>query len=220
MGCARRLGCLLLLILLAYGAWMTRDRWLRWLPNHGGGRAAGSDSHDVVWAPVTEGGASHAERLLLGLADHSSPVFTSVLPEDFASFMLMDVTGHIPPASDSMEAAIIDHRLALRASLDVKASGIRESLGPLGKLIGDRAPLSLAGTFDVVRPGTAEFRVEQLSVDNFPVPTPLIPQVLRRIENGAHPTGLAADGLLLNVPAYIADIRVVAGRITLYKNLP
>jgi hypothetical protein len=218
MGCARRLGCLLILALLACAAWLTRDHWLRWLPR--GDHAGSTNTREGVWAPVTPGGANHAEHLILTLADHSAPVFTSMLPEDFAAFMLMDVTGRIPPAADSMEAAIIDHRLNLRASIDVKAMGIRASLGPLADIIGDRAPLSLAGTFDVVRPGTAEFRVEELRVHDIPVPPPLIPQVLRRIEKGAHPEGVAPDGLLLNVPAYIADIRVVGGRITLYKNLP
>jgi hypothetical protein len=173
-----------------------------------------------VWSPVTTGGANHAEHLLLTLGERSGPVFTSMPPEDFAAYMLMDVTGRIPPAADSMEAAIIDRRLNLRTSADVKAIKARVPLGPLAGLIGDRAPISLAGSFDVVRPGTAEFRVQEIRLDDLPVPTALIPEMLHRIELGAHPAGLAPDGLLLNLPSYVADIRVVGGRITLYKNVP
>jgi hypothetical protein len=222
MGCLRRLGCLAVLVVLAYGAWITRDRWRHWLPIGHGARSgvASADAREGDWSPVTTGGANHAEHLLLTLAERSGPVFASMPPEEFAAYMLMDVTGRIPPAADSMEAAIIDHRLTLRASADVKAMKARVPLGPLANVIGDRAPVSLAGTFDVVRPGTAEFRVEEIKLDGFPVPTPLIPEILHRIEIGAHPAGLAPDGLLLNVPSYIADIRVVGGRITLYKNVP
>ena len=32
MGCIARLGCLVLLALLAIGAWFTRDRWLSKVP--------------------------------------------------------------------------------------------------------------------------------------------------------------------------------------------
>ena len=212
----------MILVVLAYGAWMTRDRWRRWLPVSQGPRthAVGSDTTEGVWSPVTTGGANHAEHLLLTLGERSGPVFASMPPEEFAAYMLMDVTGRIPPAADSMEAAIIDHRLNLRTSADVKAIKARVPLGPLAGVIGDRAPLELAGTFDVVRPGTAEFRIEEMRLHDVAIPTPLIPQVLHWVEIGAHPAGLAPDGLLLNLPAYVADIRVVGNRITLYKNVP
>jgi hypothetical protein len=222
MGCLRRLGCLIVLVILAYAALMSRDRWRQWLPigHDNTPRVGAANSPEGNWGLVTTGGANHAEHLLLTLAEHSGPVFASMPPEDFASYMLMDVTGRIPPATDSMEAAIIDHRLTLRGSADVRAMKARVPLGPLANVIGDRAPLSLGGTFDVVRPGTAEFRVEVIRLANLPVPTPLIPEILHRIEIGAHPAGLAPDGLLLNLPPYIADIRVVGGRITFYKNVP
>lgn len=222
MGCLRRLGCLVVLVILAYAAWVNRDRLRQLLPFTRGtpSRVGAASATEGGWGLVTTGGANHAEHLLLTLAERSGPVFASMPPEDFAAYMLMDVTGRIPPAADSMEAAIIDHRLTLRGSADVKAMKAAVPLGPLANVIGDRASIALAGTFDVVRPGTAEFRIQEITLADLPVPTPLIPQILHRIEIGAHPAGLAADGLLLNLPPYIADIRVVGGRITLYKNVP
>ena len=109
--------------------------------------------------------------------------------------MLMDVAGHVPPPQDSTEAAVVDHTFALRMSLDIKALGGRTAFGPIGGMLADREPLTLSGTFDVVRPGVAEFHVQELSVHGLPVPTPLIPGLVHKVEIGQHPAGLASDAL-------------------------
>ena len=48
MGCIARIGCLILLVLLAIGAWFTRDRWLSKVP---GNTTAVSTA--PVWEPLT-----------------------------------------------------------------------------------------------------------------------------------------------------------------------
>jgi hypothetical protein len=229
VGCVRRLGCLVVLVALAAAAWVTRDRWgphvppeiRNWIP--GGlhaSAAADSAAPDPGWRSVTSGGASHAEHLILALANRSGPPYTSLLPSDFAAFMLMDVAGRVPPPEDSTQATILDRRLALRTSLDIKALGGRTAFGPLGGVLADREPLTLAGSLDVVRPGVAEFRVEQLTVKGVPVPSALIPELVHKVEAGPHPAGLAADALLLNVPPYVADIRIAGNRVAVYRSVP
>jgi hypothetical protein len=217
-----------LLLVAAGAAWLTRDRWAeyfpalrRWIPSERPSRPQ-SDSAGaaIAWRPVTVGGASHAERLILELGNRGAPPYTTVLPADFAAFMLMDVAGHVPPPQDSTEAAVIDRAFALRTSLDIKALGGRTAFGPVGGMLADREPLTLSGTFDVVRPGVAEFHVHQLSVHGLSVPTPLIPSLVHRIEIGEHPAGLAPDALLLNVPTYVADIRLVSDRVAIYRTMP
>jgi hypothetical protein len=225
----RRLGCLIVLLALAAAAWVTRDRWERWLPPSvrswipGAPHAAPTTdaAHSSVdWRPITAGGASHAEHLIVALADRSSPPYTMILASDFAAFMLMDVAGQVPPPDDSAQAAIVDRQLALRTSLDIKTLGGRTAFGPLGGLLADREPLTFAGTVDIVRPGVAEFRVQQLTVHGLPVPTPLIPELVHKVEIGQHPSGLAPDALLLNVPPYVTDIRVAGSRIAVYRTVP
>lgn len=228
MGCGRRLGCLILCLVVAAVAWLARDRWAGWLPRvrswvgeapHASpARAAEEDT--VSWRALTLGGASHAERLILSLGDRGSPAYTMMLPADFASFMLMDVAGRVPPPEDSTAAAVIDRALAVRTSVDIRALGGRTAFGPLGGLLADREPLTLAGTFDVVRPGVAEFHVQRLSVHGLPVPSPLIPPLVHKVEIGAHPAGLAPDALLLNVPRYVSDIRIVGDRVAVYRSVP
>jgi len=223
VGCARRLGCLVGLAGLVGLAWVTRDRWTPWLPSAVGGTGSADASGGgaaPVWGLVTPGGASHAEHLILGLGQRPSPPYTQLLPADFAAYLLMDISGRIPPAADSTRAAIVDQRLALRTVVDVDRLGGRAVLGPLATVIGKREPLSLAGTVDVVRPGVGEFRVEELRIHDLPVPSALIPQLIHRIENGAHPPGIAQNGLLLNVPPYVADIRIARGRVAVYGAAP
>jgi len=173
----------------------------------------------VAWQAITRGGASRTEHVLLGLSDRGGPPYVAVLPSDFAAFVLMDITGRVPPPEDSTEAAIVDHRLAIRTSLDIKTLGGRTAFGPIGGLLADREPLTLAGSFDVVRRGVAEFRVQTISVHGIAVPSPFIPQLVRKVEVGAHPPGLAPDALLVNVPPYVADIRVLPNRIALYRSV-
>jgi hypothetical protein len=219
----------MLLILLAAAAWLTRDRWSPWIPRVRGrigavphARRARPDSvlATTDWQSVTPGGESHAEQLLLALGGRGSPPYTMLLPSDFAGFMLMDIAGQVPPPSDSTEAAIVDRALAVRTSLDIKALGGRSAFGPIGAVLADREPMTLAGTFDVVRPGVAEFHGRRVSVHGLPVPTPLIPELVRKFDGGQHPAGLASDALLLNVPRYVADIRIVESRIAIYRTIP
>jgi hypothetical protein len=222
MGCLRRLGCLVLLAVLAAGAlWITKDRWRPllpdWVPGTDDARAIAADTG---WVPVTPVGATRAEHALTALRDRSARVYTWVSPADFAGYVLMDLTGRLPPEGDSTEAVVIASQLRVRTSLDIRALGGQDVWEPVLDLFGTRAPLVLAGTFDIVRPGIAEFRVEELSIHGVSVPGPMIPRLLRRVDSGLHPAGMAANALLVNVPAYVADIRASSGKILIYKSEP
>ena len=222
MGCLRRLGCLLLFAIVAGGAlWITSNRWLpllpAWVP---GGESARAIAADSGWVLVTPAGATRAEHALTALREPSARVYTTVSPAEFAGYVLMDLSGRLPPAGDSTAAIVIDNELRVRTSLDIRALGGQDFWGFVSDLIGTRAPLAFAGTFDIVRPGIAEFRVNELSIHGLQVPGPMIPRLLRRVDSGLHPIGMAANALLVNVPAYVADIRASSGKILIYKSEP
>jgi hypothetical protein len=223
VGCFRRLGCLVFLALSVGVAWVTSDRWRPLLPTWVPGTLAPKaiiNAPDSAWAPVTAAGATRAERSLAALGDRSAMVFTALHPAEFAGYVLMDLAGRLPPNGDSTQAAVIGNQLSIRTSLDIRALGGSDAWGPLAAVMGKRATLSFAGSFDIIRPGVAEFRVQQLWLHDLPVPGPLIPRVLRKVESGPHPTGLATNALLVNVPSYVADIRATGGRILIYKSVP
>jgi hypothetical protein len=222
MGCLRRLGCLVLLAIVAGSVlWFTSSRWQpllpTWVPGTAHARAIAADSG---WVLVTPAAATRAERALTALREPSARVYTTVSPSEFAGYVLMDLSGRLPPEGDSTAAVVIENQLRIRSSLDIRELGGQDAWGIVSDLIGTRAPLVIAGTFDVVRPGIAEFRVDELSIHGLQVPAPMIPRLLRRVDSGLHPSGMAANGLLVNVPAYVADIRTSSGKILIYKSEP
>jgi hypothetical protein len=58
-----------------------------------------------------------------------------------------------------------------------------------------------------------------LEVGGIAVPKAAIPRLLRNIERGRRPAGLADNALPLVIPPYIADVRIARGKITLYKDV-
>ncbi len=222
----RRLGCLVVLALLLYVAWTKWDTVRPWLPTiswgagHRGAASAGASDADTSWSPLTAHGAARADQAVARLGTQPATTFVTVRPGDFAGYVLLDVAGKLPPATDSAVAQAGMGAFRLRTSLDLKNLGGPKAFGPLGSVLGDRERLEVGGTFDVVRRGVAEFRITEVRLHGIPVPGPLIPTIVHKMENGPHPTGVADNALLLNVPPYVADIRVTGGQVAVYKNSP
>lgn len=214
MGCIARLGCLLLLLCLLALGWLTRDRWLRVI--HLGSSPA---TASVVWEPLTPQRAERARRTLQRLGQPTGPVFANLTGGEAASYVYGALANGVPRAADSAEAAVIGDRLYLRASMPVRELGGPAVLGPLASLLGDRERVQFGGTFSIVRPGLAQFEVQDIRVRDLQIPRSAIPRILRGIERGARPSGMASDGLPLVIPTYIGDVRLARGRVTLYKSV-
>lgn len=216
MGCLRRLGCLLsLLVIGAVAAWLTRDRWLRIVPGSRGAAAVASAS----WEPLTAARAEHARAVVATLGQRRGPVFANLTGAEAASYIYRALGRDMPQSADSAEAAVIGDRLYLRASVRVAELGGPAALGPLASLLGDRERVQFGGTFNVVRPGLAEFEVKEIRVRDIALPQGAIPRLVQRLEHGSRPAGIASDALPLEIPPYIGDVRLARGRVTLYKTV-
>lgn len=223
MGCLRKIGCLavtlaLLIAALVFGT-AGRVRMRGWeIRQH---RSDGAPTADSAWAPLTALGARQAEDQIVALGvGPSGPVFATLRPADFAAYAMLDVAGTLPPRADSARAAAAHGRLWIRTRADV-AHALPD--GPLSRglaLVGGRPPVELGGTVNVIRPGIAEFRVEALRIHEWSAPHMLIPAILRHVEAGRHPADVAENGLLLNLPPYVADVRMTPGKVVLYKSAP
>lgn len=216
MNCLARLGCLIVLVLLAAALWLTRGAWL---PMVGGERFAHSAATPAgsVWQPLTRAGAARTRAALDRLSRPSGPVFTDLSGADAASYIYEELAKQLPPSADSLQAAVLDDRLCLRASVKLSDLGGPEVVGPLASFLGDRNRMQFCGTFDVIRPGLAEYRVKELRLHDIALPTGAIPRLLTHVERGSRPPGTAPDGLPLLVPRYLRDVRVANGKVTLYK---
>jgi hypothetical protein len=209
----RAFGCLVLVLLAAAAGWFLRDR----IDFRDGDVATAGDTV-VVWEPITPEGADRARKAIEDLGARSAPVFASLRPGDVSSYIFVALARQLPPSAERIESAVIGDRLHVRASVKLSDFGGPGALGPLAGFLGERETMELGGYFHVIRPGLAEFRVTDLRLGTFNVPTNLIPRLIRGFSKGARPDGVADDGLPLVVPPYLADVRIAGGRVVLYRN--
>jgi hypothetical protein len=211
MGCIARLGCLVVLVLLAIGAWLTRDRW--WHKINGSPSATAGPQ----WEPLSPAAGARGKRAIDNLANPSGPVFTNLSAGEVASYVFQTAARTIPASADSAEAAVIGDALYVRAVLpmkDIAGSGI---LGPLAGLLNARERLQLGGSFHVIRPGLSEFQIREIKLRDFKVPTGAIPRLVQQITHGSRPDGVSPDALPVITPRSLADVRIANRHVTLYK---
>jgi hypothetical protein len=206
----RKLGCLVLIFLagMAVAIYLYLER----------PRRDAETATAPVWEALTPEGAERARASVQALSRPTGPVFTNIRAADLASYIFDELAKQLPPSSQNLEAAVIDDRLHVRALVKLSDFGGSGSLGPLASMLGDREPVEFGGTLELVRPGLAQYRVRVLRLRELSVPSRMIPRLLQRIARGSRPPGLADDGLPLEVPAFIADVRTGQGHVTLYKS--
>ena len=219
-GCLRRLGCLVIL-LIGVGLYLVRDTWWPYV------RPTVAREPEVTVAPngETEGGwesldqekAERGERAVRALAARSGPAYVNLRAGELASYAFLSLADTPPLPLNDAQAAIVGDRVFLRSVVSLRDLG--GSLGAVSGLLPERDTLRIGGTFDVVRPGLAQFRVLEAQLGSVPLPSSILPRVLRR-GGATGGQGVAPDGVGIPVPRYIGDVRVARGRITLYKTAP
>jgi hypothetical protein len=226
MGCLRNIGCLTVLAAGVAAGYVTRDLWWDRLRAHqwtDPGRTAGTEppeSDSSAWVPLTTAGATRTRNRIEALGAKGGPGFVSVPGGDFASYIIMDRGARLPHPSNGAAAAVIGDALHLKTVVDLRSIGDRTMLGPMAGILGDVEPVELAGTLDMSKPGTAEFRVTALSIRGVPLPGAVIPRLMLALEQNHHQAGAADNGVLIPLPSMVGDVRAGHGRITLYKNTP
>lgn len=211
----RRLIVLLLLLAAVAAGWWLRDRWMR--PST---PSTDTRAEAAVWEPLTPQGAARAREAVQQLNRASGPVFVNVRGADLAAYVYEELVRQLPPSAEDIRAAVIDGRLYIKASVMLSDLGGRSVLGPLAALLSDRDTVQFGGRFEIIRPGLAQFLVEEIRVREFPVPGRLISRLIEQTRRGVVPAGVADNGLPIEVPPYIGDVRIAEGRVTLYKNVP
>jgi hypothetical protein len=211
-GCLGRLGCLVLLVIAAILAWFTRDRWY---PRFFGDRGAVGSA----WEPVTDSGAAVADRAVSSLSKSGGPSYVTLSASQLAALIASRAGGGLPSSVDSVQAAIEDDKVLLRASIQLDEIRGLDGLGPLGSLLNRRERLQVSGTLDVVRQGLAEYKVESAQIGELPLPRAAIPRLIARMSRTPRPEGVSDNGIPFRIPDDIADVRVSRGRVTVYKNV-
>jgi hypothetical protein len=201
-----------MILVLTMAAWISRDWWLQMAP-FGPVHAA---QQAATWQTPTPDGARRAEAALDGLRRKSGPVFVNVAPGDMVAYVLQEFSKSLPKSTDSIQAAVVGDRLHIRASVRTADLG-RDVLGPIAYLLSERERIEFGGVLRVIRPGFAEYQVKTFKVHDIAVPQTILSALVRQLSHDARTPELSEDGLPLVTPEYIGDVRVMNGRITVYK---
>lgn len=216
MRCLGRSGCLLLVVVLAVLLWFTRGLWLRYLPGVHDTAAV----TEQLWEPLSPAAAARGKRAIDAMSARSGPVFTNLKGAEVASYIFERAGVSLPAASDSAQAAVIGDVLYVRAIVPMKELAASGALGPLGGFLNDREPLTLGGTFHVIRPGLSEFQIREVKLREFKVPGQIIPRLVKQLDRGPRPEGISPDGIAVKTPPSLADVRIADHRVTLYRATP
>jgi hypothetical protein len=221
-GCIRRVGCLVLIIAVAaLWYWYARvERPAASTTTSTTNAVTGASNVNTGWQPLTAADAERGRLAVEALARRSGPVFANLSPAEAASYIFLVVAKQLPPSARNAEASIAGDRLNVRSEVDLKDFGGSGQLGALGMLLGSRDSVLLGGTIHMLKPGLAEFQVQEVKLGKLQVPKSLIPRLIAQMTHGKNRVaGVGESSLPMVMPAYISDVRIANGKITLYKSV-
>lgn len=217
MGCLRRIGCLAVIAVMLVGGFLLRGLWLPKLRGTPKGETATAAAG--TWQPLTPEGGQRAQRVIAQLAQQGGPPSVSVTPGELAAYVVQQLNETLPASADSVEAAAIGDMLCVRTVVKIAEVADKKTLGPLAMLLGEREPVQMCGVIRIHSPGKGELQVKQFRIRELSIPGPAIPRIIRQMAP-ADREGLADDGLPLQTPAFIGDVRVANGQITISRTAP
>jgi hypothetical protein len=218
-GFFRRLGCLVLLLVILAVAWYWYARVGMRTSTTTTSSSGTATAVTSGWQPLTSADADRGRAAVQSLSRQSGPVFANLTPAEAASYIFTVVAKQLPPSAQNAQAAVIGDRLYVRSDVDLKDFGGAKALGPIGMLLGERDSVRLGGTINMLKPGLGEFLVQEVTLGRFDVPGALIPRLLTQMKRGKAVPGVSENGLPMVMPAYISDVRISNGKITLYKSV-
>ena len=219
-GCIGRLGCLLVLAVAGAIGWFTHDSWYPKLRERLGFEPAAVKVSAEKWEPLTPEGAARARLAVGRLSSRNGPVYVDVAAGDLAAYALDPALRELSHDSAGAEALARDDRLYVRAMVNIADLVDAKSLGSLGSMIGGRQEITVRGRLEVVSPGHALFRVDQIALKELQLPSALIAKIVGRIRPKDRNAAMPRDAIPVHVPLELADVRVAKGHVVLYKSVP
>ena len=213
-GCLKgafKLGCAAAIILALALVWWFRapimSTFARWF---GGSQALPPVADTAVGAPTPSATASGQQKVTT-LRRSTGPDSIVLTPNEMASLIGAGIDYRVRKTYDSLRVELQEDKLILHARLDTRALP-PGTLGPFAGMFGDHEPLRMAGTVSVVRPGTALYDINEISLRGVSVPGPFIEQITKQMA-GASPDG----GVPVNIDPSVTDVKVHTTGVVLYK---
>ncbi|HWC75690.1 MAG TPA: hypothetical protein VG454_17320 [Gemmatimonadales bacterium] len=207
-----RLGCAVgILAAIALIYWFrdpimrTGARWF------GGSKALPPVSDTAVGAPTPAATAS-GQTKLHNLGAAGGPDSVVLTPNEMASLIGAGIDWNVRKMYDSLRVELQEGKLVLHARLDTKALP-PGTLGPFAGMMGPREPLRMGGTVSIERPGTARFKIEDISLRGIEFPGPLVNSISKQM------AGASSNGAIpLKVDPAVSDVAVHPTGVVLYRN--
>lgn len=216
-GCLGRLGCLLVVAVLAVGGWFTKPYWY---PRVRAMVVATPPADTIAWTPITPEAAAAGARAAERLAAKNGPVYASLTAAEFVAWQLTPAMKILGTAAAKPEASVQGEVLLVRANVAISELGDPKSLGPLGSMLDGRQPVLIGGRLSMLKPGLLGMQVTEMTVNELRLPSALIDRIVRRISVRQRTDSLAPDVIAIPVPGAVADVRISKGKIVLYKAVP
>lgn len=216
-GCLGRLGCLVMLALLAAAGYFTKDLWY---PRARALLVAEAPAASVRWMPITAEAGANGTRIAARLGEKNGPVFADLSPAEFVAWMMVPAMKILGTSAGNPEASVRGDTLFVRSSVSITELGDATVLGPLANVLDGRQSVMIGGRLEAVRPGLVAFHVTQMTVKELKLPQRLIDKIVQRISVQARSDSLATGAVPLSVPKTVGDVRITKGHVVLYKVMP
>ena len=207
MGCLRRLGCLVLLVVAVAAAFLYRDRLAAVYRRIRGVRAPAP----VVFTPPAPGAAGQAEDALGRLQRPGGPAYVDLTAAQLAGLLQRQLAPGPRPVLDSVAVALDTGRVEVRGSLDVSVLP-KALLGPLAAGLGAREPVTAGGTLAVTG-GQAWWTIDALRIGDLPMPRAAVSRLLKAMDV----PGARGAAIPLPLPAGVGDVRVSPSGVRAYR---
>ncbi|MDH5233723.1 MAG: hypothetical protein OEW77_02115 [Gemmatimonadota bacterium] len=204
----------MLLLVLGAAGWAYRGVWVPKAREMISARAPGASPD---WAPVTKAGAGRAEARISTLGEKGGPASVTVDAADFAAWVLAPALDVIGQSDDAPKALIQGDTLFLTTRIRLADVGGKGSLGPVAQMFNETEPLLIGGRVEQVRSGLGQYRMSTVALRELKVPAAGISRLITRWGTAGRPAGLASDALPIVLPAYVGDLRIAKGRVTLTR---
>lgn len=219
-GCLGRLGCLLVLAVAAAIGWFTHDSWYPKLRARLGGPKPVVTVSAIKWEPLTPEGSARARLAVAKLSAKNGPVYVDVPVGDLAAYALDPALRDLHSDSVGAEALARDDRMSVRAKVNLADLIDVKALGPLASIVGGKQEITVRGRLEVVSPGHAQFRVDQIALKELNLPEALIENIVGRIRTKDRTATTPKNAIPVHVPLELADVRIAKGHVVLYKSVP
>jgi hypothetical protein len=227
-GCIGRLVVLCVLLIAGIVAYATRGSWEPKLRAKLGAKPAATAAAPK-WEPVTREGATTFRTQLDQLKRPSGPVFLNVRAADLVAFAVEPLYRNLsaqPGATAQKgtpespvagpEALAGENVISIRGNVKMADLGGAAALGPLASMLDGTQRIEVRGRLEVTSPGKGRYVVDRIAIGNLVLPGAAIGRVVERIAPRTDKT-IPSEAIPLTIPGEVADIRITAGRVTLYK---